>query len=63
MRKILTALSVGIVLTGIFAASAPNASATTGHEHRGPIACIANGHSCTHDDNCCSNNCVNRTCK
>ena len=27
------------------------------------LACIGNGHSCTHDNNCCSGNCVNRTCK
>jgi hypothetical protein len=56
MRRLLVVFSVGITLTALFAASAPEASAR-------PIACIGNGHSCTHDNNCCSNNCVNRTCR
>ena len=63
MRKLLTTLAVGIALTGLFAANAPAASANASDGHRSPIACIGNGHSCTHDDNCCSGNCVNRTCK
>jgi hypothetical protein len=63
MRKLLVAISTTLALTAIFAASPPNAAANPNDGHHGPLACIGNGHSCTHDDNCCSGKCVNRTCK
>ena len=61
MRKLILAISVGATLTALFASSTP-ASANVGQSHR-TLACIGNGHSCTHNDNCCSGNCVSRTCK
>ena len=60
MRKALVTVLAGFVITSI-AVTAP-ASANPSDSHR-PIACIGNGHSCTHDMDCCSNNCVSRTCK
>jgi hypothetical protein len=61
MRTLIAAIAAGIVLTSLFGVSSP-ASANPSGEHP-VLACIGNGHSCTHDNNCCSGNCVNRTCK
>ena len=52
MRTIVTASLTGLVLVFTLAASASTAAPTSA------VACVAAGHLCSDDSQCCSKNCA-----
>ena len=55
MRSILTGMSAGLVLATLFATSAAAESASP---DKGVRACVASGHLCSNDGQCCSKSCA-----